>query len=455
VKPTTRDGILRGGTAATVRLLLIAAAGVSAYLLSLSLSGGSAVGCGPGSACDEVLQSRWAYVLGIPVSALALAVDLTLLLATFTCGRTSSPKQRRGAWEILVPCSILVLGAALWFVALQAFVLHRFCPWCMTAHVCSAVAATLLLVRVPITDSRAQREKEVAVLRSMVTKMAVAAVAAIALLGVAQVAAPRKTYSVATVSSVPARVNVPVLDLQANNKPPAALPDKRTNTTSPASIDSSASIRDALTNSPSAAFERFGFFQILGGRALLDLKKVPLWGPSDAPTKLVSLYDYTCHHCRDMHPHVVGLRRTFGDKLAIVSLPVPLDARCNYLLRGTQRPHMNACEYAKLGLIVWRAKRDAIQPFDDWLFSFQNPPPLVEVTNKVVDMVGLMAFDSASRDPWIEQQLKTDIDIYAISGKEFSNGAMPQFMIGSNVITGILTPEQLQAFVAPYVQSHP
>src|SRR4051812_12560217 len=125
MKPTTRDGILRGGSATSIRLLILVAAGISIYLLSVSLSGRNAVGCGPGSSCDEVLWSNWAYVLGIPVSALALLVDLTLLLTTFSCGAKSTPKQRRAAWEILIPCSLLVVGGAMWFVALQAAEPHR------------------------------------------------------------------------------------------------------------------------------------------------------------------------------------------------------------------------------------------------------------------------------------------------------------------------------------------
>src|SRR6185503_10237442 len=160
MKPTTRDGILRGGRAAAIRLLILAAAGISAYLLSVSLSGGRAVGCGPGSACDEVLQSRWAYVFGIPVSAAALVVDLALLFTSFSCGTKSTPKQRRGAWEIMVPCAVLVVGAALWFVALQAFVLHRFCPWCMAAHLCGAIGAVVLLTGVPVTSAPQRRDKD-------------------------------------------------------------------------------------------------------------------------------------------------------------------------------------------------------------------------------------------------------------------------------------------------------
>ena len=193
MKPTIRDGILRGGIAALIRLLILAAGGISAYLLSVSLSGGNAVGCGPGSACDAVLQSRWAYVFGIPVSAFALIVDLSLLVTTFSCGPKFTPKQRRGAWEILVPCSVLVLGTALWFTALQAFVLHRFCPWCSAAHACGALAAILLLTRVPVTDSKERRDKDPAVSRPAALRLAIVAVGAVALLGVAQTLVDRKT----------------------------------------------------------------------------------------------------------------------------------------------------------------------------------------------------------------------------------------------------------------------
>ena len=134
------------------------------------------MGCGPGSSCDAVLQSPWAYVLGLPVSALALVVDLALLLTTFACGPKSTPKQRRGAWEIIVPCALLVFGAALWFIALQGLVLHRFCPWCMTAHTCGAVAAVLLFTRLPMTEARDRTDKNPALPRTSVVRLSSAVI---------------------------------------------------------------------------------------------------------------------------------------------------------------------------------------------------------------------------------------------------------------------------------------
>ena len=456
MKPIIHDGILRGGTAAIVRLLILAAAGISAYLLSLSLSGGIAVGCGPGSSCDEVLHSRWAYVLGIPVSALALLVDLMLLLATFAAGPKSSPKQRRGAWEIIVPCALLVVGAALWFVALQAFVLHRFCPWCMTAHACGAFAGIILLTRLPISADRPatgtrklEKERDAALSRSRVLKLGVAAIIAIAMLGAAQLFFPGKAYSVAVIPNSGREVPTPNVQL---NSSPTTLTSIQITAVAQSTATTSQAPAALMTNVSVHPLENSRILPVLGGRFALDLSQVPVWGSPDAPFKLVSLFDYTCHHCREMHPAVLEMQRSFGDKLAIVSLPMPLDSQCNPLMRVTPRPHVNACIYAKLGLMVWRANHAAIQRFDDWLFSFQNPPPLTEVTNKAVQLVGLLPFDAAARDPWVERQLRTDIDIYVTSARQFNQGSMPQFLVGTNIISGTLTAEQLHALVAKYVE---
>jgi hypothetical protein len=120
-------------------------------------------------------------------------------------------------------------------------------------------------------------------------------------------------------------------------------------------------------------------------------------------------------------------------------------------MRQTPPAHQNACVYAKLGLIVWRAKHEAIEPFDDWIFGFQKPPPLSDVTNKAVELVGAAAFEQASRDPTLDEKLSTTISIYGTSAREFRHGSMPQFMIGTNIVSGTLTTEELRKVVAKYV----
>lgn len=386
-----------------IRLLLLAAAGISGYLLSVSLSGGQVAGCGQGSSCDAVLQSRWAYVLGLPVSALALVVDLGLLLTTFACGPKSRPKQRRGAWEILAPGAVMVLGAALWFTALQVFVLQRYCPWCLTAHACGAIASVWLLLRVPVSEAAERRDKDPGASPAKLIKSGALALAAVAALGVTQSFAPGKTYSITVV-------------------PEASKP---------------------APNSPT--------LEVFGGRVRLNLAEVPVWGSISAPHQLISLFDYTCSHCREMHERVVAVQRSFSNQLSVISLPMPLDAQCNTLIKRTHPKQVNACTYARLGLAVARAKPGAMEPFDDWFFTPTTPPSLTETTNKAVQLVGAEALARASNDPVIEKTLRDSMRLFEISAVEYKNGNMPQFMIGTNIFTGDMTTEQLRAKVAAYV----
>src|SRR5215203_1067782 len=55
------------------------AAGLAAWLLFYALTEKPMAGCGPGSPCDRVMGSSWAYWLNMPVSAPALGAYLLLL----------------------------------------------------------------------------------------------------------------------------------------------------------------------------------------------------------------------------------------------------------------------------------------------------------------------------------------------------------------------------------------
>jgi len=43
----------------------------------------------------------------------------------------------------------------------------------------------------------------------------------------------------------------------------------------------------------------------------------------------VELFDYTCPHCQRTHEAIQGAKTKLGDRLAIISLPLPLDGKCN------------------------------------------------------------------------------------------------------------------------------
>src|SRR6266567_1462067 len=140
-KRASDDGSTSRGLLYAIRFLTLVAMAMSAYLSSVTLSGGAVAGCGPDSGCDRVLHSRWAYWFGVPVSFGALAVYSLILRLSFRLSRSTSPVVQRKAWSRLVPCALLVAGAAMWFVGLQVFVVQAVCPYCMVAHVSGSLAA--------------------------------------------------------------------------------------------------------------------------------------------------------------------------------------------------------------------------------------------------------------------------------------------------------------------------
>ncbi|MCZ7634644.1 MAG: hypothetical protein M5U12_00340 [Verrucomicrobia bacterium] len=119
-----------------VRALCLAALGVSALLLWGSWGNRPLPGCGPDSGCGTVLQSRWAYLFGIPVSLPACLTYLALLGGTVAWRRaTTAVARSRVAW-LLCALATTLIGAAFWFIGLQLFATKAVCPFCMAAHAC-------------------------------------------------------------------------------------------------------------------------------------------------------------------------------------------------------------------------------------------------------------------------------------------------------------------------------
>ena len=139
-KPASKETLDRSELL-LVRLAFIGAFGISAFLAWNSLQGGGVPGCGPESDCDKVLSSRWSFLFGLPVSLFALPVYLAAIVLLF---------QKTIRWKTLLPVALIVLGAALWFVGLQAFALRAFCKFCMAAHIAGGLAALFLLRNNPL-----------------------------------------------------------------------------------------------------------------------------------------------------------------------------------------------------------------------------------------------------------------------------------------------------------------
>ena len=133
----------------TAALLLCAAClALAGWMVFHTLAGARLVGCGAGSGCDSVMGSPWAYVAGgVPVSLPAAMVYLLLAVCLLFLGGKSAEDRSldRILWPLMYFLSGCIIGAALWFCYLQAFVLHTFCPWCTALHLVGCLLAALIL----------------------------------------------------------------------------------------------------------------------------------------------------------------------------------------------------------------------------------------------------------------------------------------------------------------------
>ena len=137
-KRTRRTAVLYG-IAALVSLVGLAD---SIYLTVEHISGRS-VRCTIVSGCSEVLSSPYATVRGYPLAALgALAYFSFFSLAILVAFGYS---KLRPLLAVLVGAMFLV---TLWLLYLQAFVIGKFCQFCLL----SALVTTTLLVLVLIAN---------------------------------------------------------------------------------------------------------------------------------------------------------------------------------------------------------------------------------------------------------------------------------------------------------------
>jgi uncharacterized membrane protein len=345
------------------RVFIAAAAAISAWMLWYAIVKKPMAGCGPGSPCDRVMGSAWAYWLNIPVSAPALAAYLSLLGCTFAVASPRAETARNG-WMAGFFLSALAVGSAAWFTYLQLGVIHSICKYCSATHLLGVIGAGLFLAKAPRPGA----------LR--VGRLALPGL--LALLAFGGLVAGQKF--------APRKINV-------------------TGTTETA---------------------KFKF----------DLREAPIIGSPQNKAYVVSLFDYTCPDCHEMHAHLLAARAKFNNSFSIISMPVPLDAACNPRVRQTPPKHAGACDYARLGLAMRRCGAELYQKYDDWFFSRGGIPPYASARAQAESLAGAAALEKALADPWVGQVIQEGVRIYERNGAALRAYRLPQLIVGNRVHMG-------------------
>ena len=131
---------------------------------------------------------------------------------------------------------------------------------------------------------------------------------------------------------------------------------------------SAESAGESNTGEPVAEPER-RLIGVTGNRFRLDIRQWPLLGNPEAKYVFVEMFDYTCSHCRNTHRAVRGAFKRYGDDLAIIALPVPLDRKCNSAATSSGGSHRGSCEISRIAVAVWRIDAAKFHELHDWIFE--------------------------------------------------------------------------------------
>lgn len=428
------------------RLFLFLAILITGYLLLASLSQSPLAGCDGGSDCQQVLSSEWSRIGPVPVSLPALFLYSFLFISTWLpAHRFYLTRQTLGF------AGLLGIG---WFLFLQLFLLRLICPFCMASHLAGAVGiTTLLYFRLPPAVQEGRLSGPIFLPASLGGLL-------LTLLITLQVTLPQpathRSFEFEEAISERKPADKPPPEITPVETPEASIPELVTELPVPAQEDSpplktseAKSTEGSDLPPPSPPSSSLDFeatvLSLHQGAFQVSTATDPYLGDPESENVMVSLYDYTCSHCRETHHTLRKTLERLEYDLAVILVAVPLNRHCNPEVSKAPPPGRPlACEYARLALAVFNHDPEAFSKFDLWLFSDQSPvfTDLKTGPDKArlyaEGLVGKSNLETALADPWIDRQLKKNIGIYAANNEKTGRVGLPQQIIGSSINLGTL-----------------
>ena len=128
-----------------IALLALAGVFLSTYLFLYALGYYGALACGAGGGCDLVQGSQWARFLGFPVAGWGVG-----WYAAVFCVSMLGTRDGIGAatWipRILAVLAVGGLAFTIYLTALEIWVIHAICRWCVGS---AAITLAIFLLTLP------------------------------------------------------------------------------------------------------------------------------------------------------------------------------------------------------------------------------------------------------------------------------------------------------------------
>lgn len=451
--------------------------------------------------CSHVLNSRWSKLVGVPVSAFAVLTYVMIMLGVGVPHWTEQKWLGNMARKLTRLACLSAGCAALWFIYLQAIVLHHFCWYCLAAHACSLVLAASVIM------SRTFQHR-----LEQWTTLGIA-VTSIAIIGTVQsqsVPPPTyaiETYSVSTTVEAeefsPGGSDVEVFDPFAADPDEIAPPSTPTanedenkvtpstnpvaavsfwstlakpsllftgvlmadgqqtsaaTSSQPSSSESKASETESTpaTTTPAEAAksqdpettqprERRVF--LFNRSTQLKTSQWPVIGNPAGKYIVVEMFDYTCPHCRATHPALKQVAKEYGDEFGILAVPVPMNSACNDTVTVNQASHHDACQLAELAIAVWLTDPGRFGEFHNWMLESPEAPSFQSAFDTAAAMVTGPTLQQKLDSGLPRRFLQSTVRLYKKSGK----GTIPKIVFPNTALVG---KTESPAIIRQMVQTH-
>jgi len=162
----------------------------------------------------------------------------------------------------------------------------------------------------------------------------------------------------------------------------------------------------------------------------LDTSQWPLLGKPDAKYVIVEMLDYTCQHCQITDLAIRGAIDKYGDELAVIVLPVPMNASCNQFVKTTANQHLESCELAKLAIAVWRLEPKQFDDFHHWLFK--TKPNYAAALKHANQITGENVLTRELKSKLPSEYVGKIVELYKLAGA----GAIPKILFPNSTAVG-------------------
>jgi thiol-disulfide isomerase/thioredoxin len=261
----------------------------------------------------------------------------------------------------------------------------------------------------------------------------------------AQLSIEPALYSITTTSSSstePARNNLATNTEPSTHPAGAVLSVATEPSTQPTRTIAGSATKPSTQRSPSLQVNRL----------TIDANDWPILGSGDAQHRLVLLFDYTCPHCRREHLLLQQARQRYGNQIAFVAIPVPLEPACNPAVERAGPGNTNSCSYDRYAIAVFLADPSRFEEYHKRIMEGARPPSIEQTRQIAEKLVTPEAFAAALANPAVEKHIKASVELY----REARAGQLPKLVLPTIIVHGEIAPlQRLSELLEHYLHIKP